>query len=134
MIRAMPKPLLTLFLALWACLALPLQAVAHGGTMLPASTMQASHDHAAAANQDAHAVHHDDEATHHSCCFADTPDTGCADTGNVSCATACLGTTSALVAIGMPLHPLQSRHDFGNSPLIGALAPAYTLPPLRPPA
>lgn len=134
MIRAMPKPLLTLFLVLWACLALPLQAVAHGSMMLPASTTQASYDHAAAANQDAHAVHHGDEATHHPCCPADTPATGCADTGNASCAAACLGTTSAPVAIGMPLHPLQSSYDFGNSLLIGALAPAYTLPPLRPPA
>jgi len=135
----MHRPLLTLFLALWTCFALPSYGFARNIDAPPAA--QALHAHPAHAShvhdnpsQDAHASLHADSLARPCCAGANSNDCSHLAAHGMGCAAHCTATGSALPATDILLHPAQPASGFDGLPLIGALAPAHALLPLRPPA
>ncbi|MCG3169851.1 MAG: hypothetical protein CALGDGBN_01381 [Pseudomonadales bacterium] len=132
----MHRPFVTLFLVLWACLALPVHGYARGADM-PASTLGSHDGHDTGGAHVAHGTDHT-TASHPCCpgaptgdCTHDASHTGtCA--GN--CAGSCGGAAKLPLALDLPLRLSSPGHGYEGLPPRAALAPAHTSLPLRPPA
>ena len=102
---------------------------------------QSSHAHPAHASpvhddssQDAHGSHHPDSGTRSCCTGANSTDCSHHAAHGIGCAAHCAATGSALPATDSMPNPARPASGFDGLPLIGALAPAHVLLPLRPPA
>ncbi len=135
----MYRPFVTLFLVLWACLALPVHGYARSADL--STSAQDPHEvHDTADMDEAHAAHVADHSTASHPCCPDAPAGDCLHdaphAGNCAgnCAGSCGGATNLPLALDLPLRLSLPGHNYEGLPPRAALAPAHTSRPLRPPA